>query len=371
MKQIQLMVLIVPFFFNCCKKNVENTDFAYKMGTKRPNVDMQQYQHNQNELIITKDNNLIVYYDSYDTIAHKYVTCLRKLDFNGNLLWEKTYKFNSYSHAVGVMQTNDEGYLLIGEYNYKDDWVFTYTSLIRTNSNGDSLWSKNYLDGYIDSGIKSIQKDNGSFLLFTYTDLYKNLLLNINSVGDTLSTKYIERENCYPSCSGYYDFQIDNNENYYFVGEYLAKYDNNFKLIWSKKNNFRGESIILDNDNNSLVFGYTYESNHSDYCLYKYDNSGNILWNKTYDYGKTEFAEHIEKTDDGGFVLLGTSEDNSGVNTIKLIKVDNEGNTLWVKNCNLHSSDSNIGISVKQVAKNQYIIFGLCDYKPFLTKITI
>jgi hypothetical protein len=205
--------------------------------------------------------------------------------------------------------------------------------------------------------------------------LDKNLLFKINSVGDTIFEKYIEREKCDPSCSGYYDFQTDNNGNYIFVGEYLAKFNNNLDAIWTEQLNGKGKSIVIDNENNCLIFGQTGQYNSSNYYLCKIDDSGNLLWEKSYNYGQNDFGEHIEKTLDGGFILIGTSEqvtsDKETLDVIKIIKVDKDGNVLWDKEYNYGSMNENRGFSIKQLDTDQYIVLGISDFSTVLFKITI
>lgn len=374
---ILLTVLLSSIIFNNCEKNDDlfNTDFLIKLGKMNTDLFIIEYKSNQNELIITNDNQVLVYYDSYNSSKNKFITYLRKCDFNGQKIWEKKYEFNSSARVGSVIQTSDGGFLMTGEYNYGDTWVETYSFLLKTNENGDSLWCKTYLDGYLDKGIKAHQINSNEYILLSYTDMSKNLLLDFNAEGDTIFTKSLERGNCEPSCSGYYDFQIDNDGNYFFAGEYLAKFNINLIPNWSKKINGIGKSIVIDQENNSLIFGYTGQYDSFDYFLCKYDNSGKILWEKSYDYGQNDFGEHIENTSDGGFVFIGSTEigDSNG-NTkeiIKVVKVDKNGTVLWDREYDFGTYNSNRGISIKEIGPNQYIILGISNFTTILFKISI
>jgi len=99
-----------------------------------------------------------------------------------------------------------------------------------------------------------------------------------------------------------------------------------------------------------------------------------MLWEKTYDYGINDKGEHIEKTSDGGFVLIGTSEsddaDHEGL-AIRVIKVDKDGNVLWDRDYYFNSENYNRGISVKEVNSNEYIILGYSGISTVLFKFSM
>ncbi|MBD3232724.1 MAG: T9SS type A sorting domain-containing protein [candidate division Zixibacteria bacterium] len=70
---------------------------------------------------------------------------LAKYDQQGNKEWDRKYgKAPYYNWAYDVEQTNDGGYILAGyasDFNYSGD---TAPFILRTNSDGDSLWSIEY-----------------------------------------------------------------------------------------------------------------------------------------------------------------------------------------------------------------------------------
>jgi len=108
----------------------------------------------------------------------------------GDTLWTKTYGGLNNVQAYAVKQTVDGGYIIIGTkyYDSQDLW------LIKTNENGDSLWSKTYGGESTEQGRSVIETDDGGFLLFgstrSYTDSYRNFwLIKTSSNGDSLWSK--------------------------------------------------------------------------------------------------------------------------------------------------------------------------------------
>ena len=62
--------------------------------------------------------------------------------------------------------------------------------------------------------------------------------------------------------------------------------------------------------------------------LIRFDESGNIIWNKIYSGGEYTSTPSIRTTTSGGFIISATLTDNTG-NYFFLIKIDASGNTIW------------------------------------------
>ena len=73
--------------------------------------------------------------------------------------------------------------------------------------------------------------------------------------------------------------------------------------------------------------------------LLKTDKNGNLLWDKRYRNQDPKpgemvwiqgYIESLQKTDDGNYLII------SSVYQGKIIKVDENGNLIWLKKCNFH-----------------------------------
>lgn len=71
---------------------------------------------------------------------------LAKLDYDGNLLWCKSYGDTSFNNNWGMTMTHDSGYVIIGQSakDFADTYPWTNYMLIRTDANGDTLWCRTY-----------------------------------------------------------------------------------------------------------------------------------------------------------------------------------------------------------------------------------
>lgn len=90
---------------------------------------------------------------------------LIKSDFNGNLLWTKTFGSTGTDEGYAVKQTSIGEYIICGyttiNYGAKRNEIY----LIKTNSNGDTLWTKTY-GGTNDDNAYDIQLTNdGGFII--------------------------------------------------------------------------------------------------------------------------------------------------------------------------------------------------------------
>lgn len=93
---------------------------------------------------------------------------LLKTDSLGNESWSKSYGGSNEDISFSVNQTNEFGYILVGYTlsfgsGTNDIWI------IKTDSSGDTLWTK-ILGGYISDRGYSIQQTNdGGYIIFGFT----------------------------------------------------------------------------------------------------------------------------------------------------------------------------------------------------------
>ena len=240
---------------------------------------------------------------------------LFKVDANGNSLWIKQFKGPSSDplDAYSVCQTLDSGFIMTGR-------VFrNYTPvilLIKTDVNGDSVWTKEYSNpNYYPSnemiGNDVSQTDDGGYIVagsaefpvsppfssVTFTDIN---IIRTNNFGDTLWTK-------------------------------VFGYSYNGGLPKSNE----AKSIKKTSDGGFIVGGNTItQGSNTRACMIKMDSSGLISWSKIYrgigadDY----YISSAEQTPDGGYVLTGkTGSSATGCNRPFLIKTDSLGNVSWSK----------------------------------------
>ena len=120
---------------------------------------------------------------------------IMKTNASGDTMWTKTYGGGLYDYGHSIKQTTDGGYVIVGETYSFAPGGYCDVYLIRTNINGDSLWARTYGGALWDVGSSVQQTHDGGYVIAGYTatsfvaggtDVY---FLKIDSNGDTVWTK--------------------------------------------------------------------------------------------------------------------------------------------------------------------------------------
>jgi hypothetical protein len=229
---------------------------------------------------------------------------LLKTDANGDTLWTRTFGGDSTDIGNFVLQTSDQGFIITGHTrsfgNGKSDiW------LIRTDNNGDTLWTTTFGGISDDEGAHVQFTSDGGYIITGHTKSFGAggldvWLINTNANGDTLWSRT-------------------------FGGN-----DDDW-----------GRSVYQTIDGGYVITGTTWsypiESDFCDLWLIKTDSYGDTIWTKTIGGYWRNFGSFGQPSYDGGFILAGyTEEANTGVlghwfvNSL-LIKADSLGNAVWTK----------------------------------------
>ncbi len=245
---------------------------------------------------------------------------LVKLNKNGDISWSKTYGGTNSEYGNSVIQTIDNGYIITG-------WTSSFGSggedafLIKTDANGDTLWTRTYGGASSDPGRSVLQNADGSYII----------------AGAVMSYG-----------QGYWDV-------------YLIKTDINGNLLWTKTyggtDQDWGYRVAQTSDNGYIITGFTRSFGAGDADIYfiKTDSKGDTLWTKTYGGSNFERGYWAQQTIDGGFIIVGeTSSFGAGNLDVYLIKTDSKGDILWTKTYGGISSD--VGFSVQQTSDNGYFL---------------
>ena len=230
----------------------------------------------RNEAIeLTDDENLITTGSSIDNTIH-----LQKFNLNGNLIWRQTYLPDAFEYGQGnsVTQTSDGGYALTGYVhgiNNNDILV------LKTDSNGDSLWTWTY-DGYslIDRGNCIIETNDNCLLIGGYL----NYTPPVYQYG------------------------------------FLSKFDllgNNLFIHQFETLDIR--SCLQDTDSNYVIY--------SGFTLLKTNDFGDTLWSNGPLYSSYVGDRSFQKTENN-FICLNTAEQHS---SIEITKTDSTGNITSIE----------------------------------------
>ncbi len=290
----------------------------------------------------TSDGGYIICGFTYSFGAGNGDVYLIKTDSNGDTLWTRTYGGTGRDEGSSVQQTSDGGYIVCG-YTYSFGAGVNDVYLIRTDLNGDTLWTKTYGGTGIDGGDLVQQTMDGGYIIIGWTTSFGNTgkiyLIKTNANGDTIWTQRYDGAYGTVSESG----QITSDEGYIIVGEthpngleatdvYLIKTDKHGDSLWAKT---YGEIYSLDYglsvcetyDSGYIIAGQTYLFDpYGDVYLIKTDVNGDTLWTKTYGGAEGDAGYSVQQTSDGGYIIAGgTVSFGAGNGDVYLIKVLPEG----------------------------------------------
>ena len=204
----------------------------------------------------------------------------------------RTYGGISDDYASSVQRTPDGGYIVAGytdSFGAGSDNIF----LIKTDANGNVQWAKTYGGTNNDYAYSFQQTSDGGYIVAGRT----------NSFG-----------------AGVYD-------------PFLIKTDANGNLQWAKTYGRTGwdeaYSVQQTSDGGYIVAGYTdsFGAVNWDVFLIKTDANGDVQWAKTYGGTNDEWAESVQQTSDGGYIVAGgTRSFGAGYYDAFLVKTDANGN---------------------------------------------
>ena len=111
---------------------------------------------------------------------------LIKTNASGDTLWSKIFDGSGSETGEEVRQTKDGGYILVGS---TDSYGAGYTDvyLVKTNSSGDTLWTRTYGDTSWDIGYSLALAPDGGFVLagmsLSFGDSTQFYLIRTDSLG--------------------------------------------------------------------------------------------------------------------------------------------------------------------------------------------
>jgi len=211
------------------------------------------------------------------------------------LPFSKLYSGTSNDYFNSVIGTPDSGFIAVGKTNSVelkngqfandfDAWI------VKTDKDGKTVWGKIFGGSGDDELTAITETSDGGFIVAGRTSSIDGDITNYH---------------------GNYDM-------------WVAKFDKSGNRKWSK--NFGGTgiefcgTIIKATGGGFIVAGRTNSnngditSNHGDYdaWLIKIDETGNLVWQKTYGGTYYDAAYAVTKTNDRGYILAGEVQSNNG-----------------------------------------------------------
>lgn len=280
-----------------------------------------------------------------------------KLSSSGTIEWQKCLGGTQDDIGTSVYQTSDGGYIVAGTslsmdgdvsgaHMMKEIWV------VKLSSSGAIEWQRCLGGSGNEEANSIIQTSDGGYILAGYTqsgdgDVSGNhgfwqdfWVVKLSSLGN------IEWQRC---LGGSYD-----------------------EVATSIKQTSDGGYIVcgLSRSNDGDVSGHhggIRDYGTEDYWVVKLSSNGAIQWQRSLGGSSGEGANDIQRTADGGYIVVGDSYSRDGdvsgmhgyLNDIWVVKLSSSGNIMW-QQC-LGGTNDEYAYSVHQTSDNGFIICGKSD----------
>jgi Secretion system C-terminal sorting domain len=232
------------------------------------------------------------------------------------ITFQKTFGDTSYQSGLAVKQCFDGGYILTG---YSDPGS---ALLIRTNAEGDTLWTRTY--GEKICGFDVIQTPDSNFVISGFQNIWTPYmhLIKIDALGNTLWTRA-------PCLDWGQAIQQTFDGNLLIAGFGIAKTDSLGITIWCRNLEFQAMYLIETADSNYVIAGCGYGNDEGTMYLEKRNREGGRYWLKTFEGSYFNISNNIlAQTTGGGYIMVGRSLDGSH---LLLHKTDANGDLIWTE----------------------------------------
>lgn len=296
---------------------------------------------------------------------------LLKIDAAGDIVWVKSI-YNYEGSFNTVHQLADSGFIAGGFTEHFTEAYF----IARTNSLGDTLWTKTIMDSTYSQWCYSISPTaDGGFISVTNVNPDTindyDLLIRLDSYGDTIWTK---RFHCMqPSRNEIYEttdhgFAMTGIKNtspgHYEI--FLARFDSTGDSLWTKFYEGylpTGGNSAETSDGGFILCGQNTNNTTPNAFLIRTNANGDTLWTRKFGGTTIDWAiaKSVRQTDDGGFIFSGNIVEPGGLNfdltNLYLVKVDSSGNEIWSREYDEVRFEN--GECVQQTGDGGYVVCGV------------
>lgn len=290
---------------------------------------------------------------------------------NNSIEWQKSYGGSRMEQSPDIHQTNDGGYIIagsslsidegFGNHGLFDQWV------IKVNAAGTTEWHRSYGGTADDKAYSVRQTNDGGYIVAGSTrSVNGNVtgnhgqedfwVVKLNPAGNIEWEKALggsgsDIAKCVRQTAdgGYIvagrsdsaDGNITGNNGY--ADGWIVKLDQTGNIVWQKSFGGPGfeefTAVETTADGGYVMAGsITVAGSDLNYWIVKTDSSGNMQWSKNYGGSSSDTANSLKPTPDGGYIIAGSSNSTNGDITANngyfdywIIKLNNSGNLLWQK----------------------------------------
>ncbi|NNC61868.1 MAG: hypothetical protein HKO11_06005, partial [Eudoraea sp.] len=254
-----------------------------------------------------------------------------------------------------VVETSDGGFAITGyamsddgdasnNEGFHDNWI------LKLDPQGNVEWEQSFGFSGHDHSYDLVETQDGGFFFTGFLDI-----TSARADGYTDKSYTLTRHG---------------------VGEFWGtKLNGNGELQWRKyfggTNNDRAHAVVSAHDGGYVMAGFSESDDFDisdpkgsyDFWVVKIDSEGQFVWERSYGGSGIDIAQDIEKTEDGGYIITGSTISidgdvaaSHGGSEIWVIKIDAEGNLLWERT--FGGSDFEAAESIRPTADGGFVIAG-------------
>lgn len=308
-------------------------------------------------------------------------------EFRGEVVWIRSFGGSGDDTPRSVVETLDGGFAVLGYSNSTDGDLQGKSTgvndywLLKTDRNGDAIWSRTYGGSMDDRGQAVIQTSDGGFAVTGYAmssdgdasnneGFHDNWVLRLDGLGNLLweqSFGFSGHDHSYDLVetpegglffTGFLDITSARADGYtekhasltrHGVGEFWGtKLDSGGDIEWRSyfggTNNDRAHAVARAHDGGYVMAGFSESDDFDisdprgsyDFWVVKVSETGELAWQHSYGGTEIDIANDVARTHDGGYVITGSviSADGDvsashGGSDAWVIKTDAQGQLLW------------------------------------------
>ncbi len=296
--------------------------------------------------------------------------------------WVTNMGWEERDYANAVTGTHDNGLIVVGGTDsYAEPYTY-YILLYKTDSKGDTLWTRVYGKDKGNGGIDIDTTNDGNYIVLAFTNDIDNgssnfYLLKIDDSGDTLWTREYRSESLdspksvhttsdggFICCGRIMSFEDYNQQ------AYIVKMASDGAVEWSKIYGGEREELAYkarEQDNNHYLVAARSNSFNLETqsgWLLKLDKNGDTLWSRIILPDKQCDIKSVAFSTDGGYVITGTlylpHPDNNY--EVLICKVSQNGDLTWSKIYGGFFDQH--GQDIHKAGKHGYLVFGYQNNLP-------
>jgi|SRR5690554_889117 len=250
-----------------------------------------------------------------------------KLNAEGGEEWQKTIGGSGQELLKAIRLTQDGGYIIGGSsgssvsglktepnYGSLDYWI------VKLAANGTIEWQKTY-GGQFSDKLESIEQTrDGGYILGGWSNSPKSGNKNEDSYGE----------------GDFWILKLDKKGEIEWQRTLGGEQDDHLYVIFESNEG----GFYAGGNTRSQITGTKDIANGkgADFWVLRLSENGEIVWQKTYDFGENDILTSMLENEDGTLLIGGHAKtentglsraDKKGINDYLALKIDNDGEEIW------------------------------------------